>query len=64
MLMAMSGPENLRTLGIYVNPSADAVADALARQDPGRPGGKQRKETLHDGRHHGPREAPAGGVRD
>lgn len=36
MLMAMSGHENLRTLGIYVNPSADAVADALARQDPAR----------------------------
>jgi hypothetical protein len=36
MLMALSGHENLCTLGIYVNPSDDAVADALARQDPGR----------------------------
>jgi integrase len=36
MLMALSGHENLRTLGIYVNPSAEAVAAALARQDPGR----------------------------
>jgi hypothetical protein len=35
MLMALSGHNNLRTLGIYVNPSAEAVA-ALARQDPGR----------------------------
>jgi len=36
MLMAPSGHDNLRTLGIYVNPSAEAVAAALARQDPGR----------------------------
>jgi integrase len=36
MLMALSGHDNLRTLGIYVNPSAEAVAAALARQDPGR----------------------------
>jgi integrase len=36
MLMALSGHENLRTLGIYVNPGDDAVAGALARQDPGR----------------------------
>jgi integrase len=36
MLMALSGHENLRTLGISVNPGDDAVADALARQDPGR----------------------------
>ncbi|MER6948683.1 site-specific integrase [Nonomuraea sp. NPDC000554] len=36
MLMALSGHENLRTLGIYVNPSAEAVAAALAEQDPAR----------------------------
>ena len=36
MLMALSGHGNLRTLGIYVHPSAEAVAAALARQDPGR----------------------------
>ena len=34
--MALSGHDNLRTLGIHVNPSAEAVAAALARQDPGR----------------------------
>ena len=36
MLMALSGHENLRTLGIYVNPGDEAVADAPARHDPGR----------------------------
>ena len=36
MLMALSGHENLRTLGIYVNPSDEAVAALLADQDPGR----------------------------
>ena len=36
MLMALPGHDNLRTLGIYVNPSVEAVAAALARQDPGR----------------------------
>jgi hypothetical protein len=36
MLMAMCGPENLRTLGVYVNPGDEAVAAMLARQDPGR----------------------------
>ena len=36
MLMALSGHENLRTLGIYVNPSDEAVAALLAEQDPGR----------------------------
>lgn len=36
MLMALSGHDNLRTLGIYVHPRADAVAAALASQDPGR----------------------------
>lgn len=36
MLMGLSGHENLRTLGIYVNVSAEAVAAALAEQDPGR----------------------------
>ncbi|MEU4539829.1 site-specific integrase [Streptosporangium sp. NPDC023825] len=36
MLMALSGHQNLRTLGIYVNPSAEAVAAALAEHDPGR----------------------------
>jgi len=36
MLMALSGHDNLLTLGIYVHPSAEAVAAALARQDPGR----------------------------
>jgi hypothetical protein len=36
MLMALSGHENLRTLGIYVNPSHEAVAALLAAQDPGR----------------------------
>jgi hypothetical protein len=36
MLMAMSGHENLRTLGIYVNPGDEAVAAMLARRDPGR----------------------------
>jgi len=33
MLMALSGHENPRTLGIYVKPSAEAVARALAKQD-------------------------------
>jgi site-specific recombinase XerD len=36
MLMGLSGHENLRTLGIYVNISAEAVAAALAQQDPAR----------------------------
>ncbi len=36
MLMALSGHENLRTLGIYVNPGAGAVAALLASHDPGR----------------------------
>ena len=36
MLMALSGHQNLRTLGIYVQPSAEAVAAALAQQDPAR----------------------------
>lgn len=36
MLMALPGHDNLLTLGIYVHPSAEAVAAALARQDPGR----------------------------
>jgi hypothetical protein len=36
MLMALSGHENLRTLGIYVNPGDDAVAALLASHDPGR----------------------------
>jgi hypothetical protein len=36
MMMALSGHENLRTLGIYVNPGDEAVAAALARHDPGR----------------------------
>jgi hypothetical protein len=36
MLMALSGHENLRTFGIYVNPSAEAVAALLAQGDPGR----------------------------
>ena len=36
MLMALSGHDNLRTLGIYVNPGAEALAAALACQDPGR----------------------------
>jgi integrase len=36
MLMALSGHENLSTLGIYVNPSADAVAALLAQHDPSR----------------------------
>lgn len=36
MLMALSGHENLRTLGIYVNPSPEAVAAALANHDPNR----------------------------
>ncbi|MEO3860985.1 site-specific integrase [Acrocarpospora sp. B8E8] len=36
MLMALSGHRNLRTLGIYVQPSTEAVAAALAEHDPGR----------------------------
>jgi integrase len=36
MLMALSGHENLRTLGTYVQISPDAVAAALAAQDPNR----------------------------
>ncbi|WP_204358786.1 tyrosine-type recombinase/integrase [Streptosporangium sp. 'caverna'] len=36
MLMALSGHRNLRTLGIYVRPSTEAVAAALAVHDPGR----------------------------
>jgi len=36
MLMALSGHENLRTLGLYVNPSHEAVAALLADHDPGR----------------------------
>ncbi|MET7330733.1 tyrosine-type recombinase/integrase [Nonomuraea sp. NPDC005650] len=36
MLMALSGHRNLRSLGIYVQPSTDAVAAALAEHDPGR----------------------------
>jgi hypothetical protein len=34
--MALSGHDNPRTLGLYVKPSAEAVARALARQDPNR----------------------------
>ncbi|MGP3962538.1 hypothetical protein ACTWPT_41760 [Nonomuraea sp. 3N208] len=36
MLMALSGRRNLGTLGVYVQPSTEAVAAALADQDPGR----------------------------
>ncbi|MEU7749325.1 site-specific integrase [Nonomuraea sp. NPDC049158] len=36
MLMALSGHQNLRTLGIYVNPGPEAIAAALAKQDPAR----------------------------
>lgn len=36
MLMALSGHENLRTLGTYVRISPDAVAAALAANDPNR----------------------------
>jgi hypothetical protein len=36
MLMTLSGHRNLRTLGIYVQPSAEAVAAALAEHDSGR----------------------------
>jgi hypothetical protein len=36
MLMALSGHENIRSLAIYVNISAEAVGAALAQQDPGR----------------------------
>ncbi|MGN9788625.1 tyrosine-type recombinase/integrase [Nonomuraea sp. ZG12] len=36
MLMALSGHRNLRSLGIYVQPSTEAVAAALADHDPGR----------------------------
>ncbi|MFD0888237.1 tyrosine-type recombinase/integrase, partial [Streptosporangium algeriense] len=36
MLMALSGHTNLRSLGIYTNPSTEAVAAALADHDPGR----------------------------
>jgi len=32
MLMGLSGHENLRTLGIYANPSASAVAEDPARR--------------------------------
>ncbi|WP_327591096.1 site-specific integrase [Nonomuraea sp. NBC_00507] len=35
-LMTLSGHRNLRTLGIYVQSSAEAVAAALAEHDPGR----------------------------
>ncbi|MER5326959.1 hypothetical protein [Streptosporangium roseum] len=34
MLMALSGHRNLRTLCIYVQPSTEAVAAALAEHDP------------------------------
>jgi integrase len=36
MLMGLSGHENIRSLAIYTNVSADAVAAALAEHDPGR----------------------------
>ncbi len=36
VLTAMSRTENLRALGIYVNPGDEAVAAVLARGDPGR----------------------------
>jgi integrase len=36
MLMALSNHANLRSLGIYTNPSTEAVAAALAQHDPGR----------------------------
>ncbi|MEV5499108.1 tyrosine-type recombinase/integrase [Nonomuraea fuscirosea] len=36
MLMALSGHTDLRSLGIYANPSTEAVAAALADHDPGR----------------------------
>ncbi|MEU8250647.1 site-specific integrase [Nonomuraea sp. NPDC048916] len=36
MLMALSGHRNLRTLGVYIQPSTEAVAAALAEHDPGR----------------------------
>ena len=36
MLMALSGHSNPRTLGLYVKPSVEAVARALAKQDPNR----------------------------
>lgn len=36
MLMTLSGHRNLRTLGIYVQPSTEAVAAALAEHAPGR----------------------------
>ena len=36
VLMAMSGTENLRALGVYVNPGDEAVAAVLACGDPGR----------------------------
>jgi integrase len=36
MLMALSGHRNLRSLGIYVQPSTEAVAAVLAEHDPGR----------------------------
>jgi site-specific recombinase XerD len=36
MLMALSGHENIRSLAIYVNITAEAVAAALAEYDPAR----------------------------
>ncbi|MBB5081902.1 hypothetical protein [Nonomuraea endophytica] len=36
MLMGLSGHTNLRSLGIYTNPSPEVVAAALAQHDPGR----------------------------
>lgn len=36
MLMALSGHQNIRSLAIYTNVSAEAVAAALAERDPAR----------------------------
>ncbi len=36
VLQALSGHANLRSLGLYTNPSTEAVAAALAQHDPGR----------------------------
>jgi hypothetical protein len=36
MLLGLGAHQNLRTLGIYVNPSTQTVAAALAKHDPGR----------------------------
>ncbi|MFB4318788.1 site-specific integrase [Actinomadura sp. 21ATH] len=36
MLMALSGHENIRSLAIYTNVTAEVVGAALAQQDPAR----------------------------